>query len=281
MSNKYNSNSKRSKAITKIIKTGFSFNSLLIIFLMLTIFVLVNSQHKILLKESIVELKVSRSGSQRIFNRGTQPNEIIINGQRKPLLNFINLNPSDTIQLVWDRDITTCEEMFYGCNSIKEIKFIKFDLTKCSLSQNMFKNCHSLISLDFSGVSNENKITDMAGMFMNCKSLISLDLSNFDTSNNGNFGHFFDSCESLEWINLSNLNTENILYMDYLFNGCKKLTSLDLSNFITSKATNMENMFNNCESLKILNLPNLNIKSGTNINNIFSNCKNLEYINIL
>ena len=280
MSNKYNSNSKRSKAITKIIKTGFSFNSLLIIFLMLTIFDLVNSQHKILLKESIVELKVAGSGSQRIFNRGTEPNEIKINGQSNTLQNYYDLNPSDTIQLVWDRDITTCQEMFYGCNSIKEIKFIKFDLTKCSLSQNMFKDCHSLISLDFSGVSNANNITDMAGMFMNCKSLISLDLSNFDTSNNGNFGHFFDSCESLEWINLSNLNTENILYMDYLFNGCKKLTSLDLSNFITSKATNMENMFNNCESLKILNLPNLNIKSGTNINNIFSNCKNLEYINI-
>ena len=107
MSNKYNSNSKRSKTITKIIQTGFSFNSLLIIFLMLTIFDLVNSQHKILLKESIVELKVSRSGNQRIFYSGTQPNEIIINGQSNTLQNYYDLNPSDTIQLVWDRDITT------------------------------------------------------------------------------------------------------------------------------------------------------------------------------
>ena len=151
MSNKYNSNSKRSKAITKIIKTGFSFNSLLIIFLMLTIFVLVNSQHKILLKESIVELKVSRSGGQIIFYSGTRPDKVVINGRRRmfALIYHFNLTPSDTIQLVWDRDITTCKEMFYGRNSIKEIKFIKFDLTKCSLSQNMFKGCHSLISLDF------------------------------------------------------------------------------------------------------------------------------------
>ena len=266
----------------KNIRNDSIFNNLTILLLISIIFEL-NCLKSIIYKYSLLTLKVSQNGLQKIFNDGTIPNEIWIDNIQHNLSNSYDLNQINIVKLIWLDNISNCKGMFKGCNSIAEINFTNFDATKCTNIDSMFKDCSSLISLDLSGFFASNSLTYMPNMFWNCISLISLNLSTFDTSKITNFGHLFYNCESLEWVDISNFKTENINLLDNMFKRCKSLTSINLSNFDTSKMTRMENMFDGCESLKTIDFPNLDITNVANeefLKDIFLNCKNLEYINI-
>ena len=264
---------KREFAISKIIRL-----------LLIQIFFELYSGNIILSNDSIVTLKVSGNGEQKIFNSGTNPNEIWIdNTKQNNIINTYNLNPTNIIKLKWTNDITNCNKMFQGCDTIVEMNFTDFDVKKCSHIVCFFKYCYSLISLDLSGFIVSNYTTDICDMFWDCHSLISLNLSTFDTSAVTGFGHMFCNCISLTSLDISNFNTGKAKTIDYMFNGCKNLTSLNLSNFVTTNVIYMDNMFDGCESLKILDFSYLDLTALTNMNqenNIFKDCKNLEYINI-
>ena len=258
----------------------------LIILLLITSIFNLSYQNSLIFTDSYITLKVSGGDSQKIFGDGTdftKPDEVWIDINNIPVVNSLNnLSPTNIIKLVWKNDITECQFMFKGCDEITEINFTHFDAKKCTSTDNMFRECYSLKSLDLSGFFTSNKLNYMADMFWDCKSLISADFSNFDTSQVTNFGHMFCNCESLEWINFSNVINDKTTKLDYIFYGCNKLTSVNLSNFYTTNLDNINNMFNGCESLKIINFPNLYI---TNINEeflieIFKNCPKLEYLNI-
>ena len=258
--------------------------NLIILFLILSVFQF-NCRKFFLYKDSVISLKVSKNGEQKIFNSGTRPDEIWIDNSKitNTASNIYNLSTTNIVQLKWINEISDCKGLFKDCISIVEINITQFNASKCSIIHNMFKNCQSLKSIDLSGFISPTIQNNMANMFLDCKSLTSLNLSSFDTSKTSNFGHLFTNCESLKWLDISNFKTENVKFMDNLFNGCKSLTSLNLSNFITSKVTNMEYMFNGCESLEIIDFPNLDISTVANdgnLINIFFNCNNLEYINI-
>ena len=60
--------------------------------------------------------------------------------------------------------------IFYGCNSLTNIKLSNF---------------------------NTQKVTDMSYMFYGCKSLINIDLSTFNTQNVSNMRGMFYGCSSL------------------------------------------------------------------------------------
>ena len=60
----------------------------------------------------------------------------------------------------------------------------------------MFRDCHSLKSLDLSNFNTSN-INIMWNMFWNCFSLTSLNVSNFDISKvDSSLGHLFYNCKS-------------------------------------------------------------------------------------
>jgi len=285
--NKINKNSKSINKSNKIenkkdfksIQKNSKYYTILIL-LIISNFPKLKCQNIITLNESIVTLKVSGNGQQKIFNRGTNPNKISIDGSERQFAgNTYNLNPTNIVKLKWTDTITDCQYMFQGCNTIIEINFFNFDSTHCKKISFMFKDCKSLKSLDLSGFITSNYTDDLCDMFNNCHSLTSLNLSNFDTSEVTSFGHMFTNCESLTSINISNFNTEKVQYLDNMFKGCKLLTSINLSNFITPNMINMDNMFEGCESLEFIDFSNLDVTSVTNIesvNNIFINCNNLE-----
>ena len=265
-----------------IVKEEFIFFKLIIVLLISNIFKF-NCLNKITLKDSIITLKVSQNGEQKIFNRGTTPFEMLIDWTPQPFSQNYNLNPTNTITLKWRSIINDCSKMFEGCDTIIELNFINFEASGCSQLNEMFYNCFSLISLDLSGFKTSNSLNTMANMFVGCHSLISVNLSTFVTSNVDNFGNLFRDCQALKWVDISKLRTETVKYMDNMFNGCKSLTSVNLSNFDTSKMETMENMFKGCESLKIIDFPNLDVtkvKNNNGLDNAFLNCKKLEYINI-
>ena len=278
-----NKNIQKGRRNIKFIKKEFILYKIIILLLIINIFKL-NFQRIIVAKDSIITLKVSGNGEQKILNSDTSPDEIWIdNAKQNNEINIFNLNPRNIIKLIWINGIDDGYKMFKDCITIIEMNFTDFDATKCSQFTRMFVGCKSLISLDLSGLITSNYLKNLANMFENCHSLISLNLSTFDTSEVTNLGHMFYNCNALTWIDISNFNTEKVQYLDNMFIGCKNLISLNLSNFNTSNVIKMDNMFDGCESLKIIDFSNLDVTNVTNIesvDNIFLNCKNLEYINV-
>ena len=278
----FNQNNQNNKNNIRYIKifTMYKIISLLLISNLFKLY----CQIEIISNDSLVTLKVSGNGEQKIFNSGTEPNEIFMDNEKPSSLKYIHSSKTNNITLKWTNiNIIDCNAMFEGCDSIVEMNFTLFNATKCHYFRDMFKDCKSLISLDLSGFITSSLLNSTSNMFMNCYSLISLNLSTFDTSENINFGHMFCNCSSLTSIDFSNFKTEKVQYLDNMFKGCKNLTSLNLSNFNTSNLIKMDNMFDGCESLKILDFSNLditNISNIENIDNIFQNCNNLEFINI-
>jgi len=109
-------------------------------------------------------------------------------------------------------NVSSCFEMFYGCNSLKSIDFSNFD---------------------------SSRIWDMRRMFEDCKSLTSLDLSNLDVRNVREIESIFGGCSNLESLNLSGWDVRNFPSGGIggkLFYGCDKLTSINLSNSFLSRA---------------------------------------------
>ena len=272
-------------------KTKFNKKELLffefITLLLISIIFRINCQYSLIYKDSIITLKFSKTGQQKIFNNGEIPDKIykdeheIPQNLSSPII--IDLYPYNIVKLIWKtKEIHQCYRMFLGCDSIIEMNFTGFDATKCTSTFSMFRDCSSLKSLDLSGFITSNSLKHTAEMFRDCKSLISLNLSTFDTSEIFNLGHMFTNCESLKFLDISNFKTDKVQYFDNMFNGCKSLTSLNLSNFNTSKMVKMHNMFKGCESLKIIDFSNLDITNADTgyLYDAFLNCKHLEYLNL-
>ena len=126
----------------------------LIILLIISTILNLSYQNPIIYEDSIITLKVSSIGENKIFGDGTEftkPNEVWIDTDKKVDLekNYYDF-PTNIIKLRWTEEITGCESMFLECKTIVEIKFIKFDAKKCLSTFHMFRDCQSLISLDLS-----------------------------------------------------------------------------------------------------------------------------------
>jgi len=126
-------------------------------------------------------------------------------------------------------------------------------------TENMFKDCVSLIRLDLSQFDT-SQVTNMNKMFYGCSSLISINLNNFNTEKVIFMEDMFYSCESLPKLNLSSFNTLNVYSMESMFSGCLSLRNLDLSSFNTKNVKNMGWLFSHCESVTSINLSNINTR---------------------
>ena len=111
------------------------------------------------------------------------------------------------IKIIITHKIKSLSKLFYYCECIKKINFIKF-------KRDDFK--------------------DMSYMFYGCWSLKELNFSNFNTINVTNMSYMFRGCSSLKELNISNFRTNNVTNMSYMFSGCSSLKELNLSNFITA-----------------------------------------------
>ena len=155
------------------------------------------------------------------------------------------------VKIIIDYEIKSFENLFYGCEKITKINFIKFS---------------------------RKDITNMKSMFKECLFLEKLNLSNFNTDNVIDMSYMFYKCSSLKELNLSNFNTNNVVNMSYMFNGCIRLKELNLSNFNTNREVNMSYMFSECSSLEVLNIINFNTNKVTKLIGIFSSCFALKNI---
>ena len=215
-----------------------------------------NNNNEILISfSSYISLRVKGTGLTSILNNGLNiPDEIYINGINQSLITTqYNLNHTDNIiKLVWNQKLTTCHNMFNGCDKIIEIDLGNFDSSLVDKISSMFEGCTSLTFINFTNFNTTN-VLSMTNTFKDCYFLYTLDLSSFDISQ------------------VSNAQS--------MFYNCKSLFSLDLSSFDTSKLSKMNSMFKNCYNLQYLNIKNFVITNKTEYTDIFYNTgKNLTII---
>ena len=189
------------------------------------------------LKNSKITLKVKGIGENAIINNNFQNisylRKVYINKEIQPIKTYkYFFNQTDNfVELIWNDNIITTENMFKECMNITEINLSNFDTTLVISMDNMFEGCSSLTSLDLTNFKT-SLLKRMIFMFSQCSSLTSLDLSNFDTS--------------------------LVTRMDSMFSQCSSLTSLDLSSFNTTLVTSIDSMFYECINLEYINLYNFN-----------------------
>jgi len=175
------------------------------------------------------------------------------------------------IKIIIDEEITSFDELFYKCENLEKIDFVKFNRNNINNMSNMFYGCLSLKDLNLNNFDTSN-VTNMSSMFYKCSSLKELNLDSFNTSKVTNMNRMFSRCNSLKELSINNFNTHNVNDMSEMFYKCSTLKELNLSNFNTNKVTNMNMMFYKCSSLKDLNINKFNINNDANIFLMFTGC---------
>ena len=159
---------------------------------------------------------------------------IYFNNDYKTEITRRHLTPDDKvnkIKIIIDEEIDSLIELFYACDCIKEISFIKFKRKNIINMISMFEECRNLVKVDISKIKTDS-INNMKAMFRSCSSLKEIDLSNFNTSKVENFHSLFYECSSLKKINISNLDTSKVTNMSYMFFGCSSLEGLNIILFL-------------------------------------------------
>ena len=174
---------------------------------------------------------------------------------------------------------TNCNEWFQGCVKLTSIEGIEYlNTSQVTDMHNMFLNCYSLQTTDFSGFDTR-KVKNMSYMFYNCGSLKSLDISNFNTSEVTNMRGMFYHCIGLTSLDLSHLNTSKVSIMFSMFQLCSNLLSVNLSGWDTRNVGSMDHMFEGCKSLKTLDLSGFDTREKTcTMGDMFKTCKELTTI---
>ena len=174
---------------------------------------------------------------------------------------------------------TNCNEWFQGCVNLTSIEGIEYlNTSQVTDTHNMFLNCYSLQTTDFSGFDTR-KVKNMCYMFYNCGSLKSLDISNFNTSEVTNMRGMFYHCIGLTSLDLSHLNTSKVSIMFSMFQLCSNLLSVNLSGWDTRNVGSMDHMFEGCKSLKTLDLSGFDTREKTcTMGDMFNTCNELTTI---
>ena len=186
---------------------------------------------------------------------------------------------SNNVTLVFEDEINSLENMFYGLINLIKIDLSKFDTSKVTSMKSMFRECENLSQINF-GEIETSSVTDMSYLFYKCSKLSSINVSSFDTSSVTNMNAMFSECASLTSIDATNFNTPNLEEMYDLFSYDRQLVFVDISNFDTSKVRNMQGIFYCCEKLQYLDLRNFDASSVTNFQYVFGFCKNLIFLNL-
>ena len=160
---------------------------------------------------------------------------------------WISKTCSDVNKVVFDESFKTdgysirsMDGFFERCTSLETVKGLG-NLNTSDLMQvmNMFKNCYSLESVDFTGFNTSN-IVSMMNMFYSCDELTELDLSSFNTKSVTDMSWMFFGCSNLKKIFVSeNFTVDNVYSSDLMFDSCYKLegaTSYNSSNTGASMA---------------------------------------------
>ncbi len=168
--------------------------------------------------------------------------------QHTYLQEYPNLETKDLkIKIIIDKEIKSFFKLFYMCECIESINFIKFY---------------------------RRDINNMSNMFCYCSSLKELNMLNFHTNNVEDMSYMFFGCTCLKKLNLFNFITDKVNDMSSMFKRCLSLTELNISKFDTNNVTNMNDMFSQCVNLELprMDLSHFKIKDNILTFSMFFDC---------
>ena len=183
---------------------------------------------KIVKSSSQMPLTIKGKGNQTVINSDTlykykdvDPDKILINGSPQKLTGKVAYNLKgleNNITLVWNSQLTNCQNMFRSLTNIVKVDLSKFDSSKVTNMFCMFVFCSSIVSMNFTNFKTTSA-KSIRSMFHGCSSLISLDLSSFDISLVTTTYHMFMDCTSLKFVNLYSFVEKNLTATDDMFAG--------------------------------------------------------------
>ena len=122
--------------------------------------------------------KKNYKNSSKEFDYFNKENTLLYLNNEKIKFNYkINLNKIgiNKIKIISNIKLFSLASMFYNCNQINKINFIKINTNNITDMNSMFSYCENLSELDLSSFNTFN-VTDMKNMFSNCKNLSKLNL---------------------------------------------------------------------------------------------------------
>ena len=190
---------------------------------------------------------------------------------------FYGCNSVKTLDINnWDtRNVTSFYGMFYNCTAIESLNLNNWDTGNVEIFDKMFYQCNNLRELNISNWDTHSGVSFWM-MFNCCQSLTSLDLSMWNMSSATSISEMFKMCNSLETLNLSNWNTENVQFMSAVFKGCLSLTNLDITGWDTSNVTDMSAMFYNAYSLPYIDLSSFKTDNVNDMSYMFNHCYEIK-----
>lgn len=161
--------------------------------------------------------------------------------------------------------LNTVDDNGRGCQILSGSKIIRCDGINKRITNGsyLFSGCSNLESVNLSNIINYGYLSKSDNMFRECKSLKSIDFSGIDTSSVSDMNSMFNFCESLTELDLSSFDTSNVTNMSYMFCMCPSLTKLNISNFNMDNVTDYRKMFLGCDSLTIDNIIMTNCNEAT------------------
>ena len=182
-------------------------------------------------------------------------------------------------------NVTTMEQMFYGCTSLEELDVSKWNVSKVKTFQNMFgcgndygETPMKIKALDVSNW-NTSSATDMSFMFYGCQGPGSIDVSGWDVSKVTTFDHMFaHSYLTVYGIENWEVSTAAV-NLNCMFYSLKNKT-IDVSKFNTSNVQFFCQMFQDSAVSEIIGLENFSTSNGLGFDEMFLNCTNLKELNL-
>ena len=177
--------------------------------------------------------------------------------------------------------------MFQNCRALTYLDVTNWNLGKTTNMRSMFRNCHTLETLEGSGNWSCAASTSMELMFFNCFKLKSLNVSNWDVSKVTTFDHFLASEHQNaadmaveEIIGLENWRPEKCTTTGSMFYGCGKLTTANMSGWTVPNLESMSHMFADCHNLKNVYFTGWQTPKLNNIDGLFNHCMAMETVDM-
>lgn len=137
----------------------------------------------------------------------------------------------------------------------------------------------SIISADFSNLTDVSGSQAMYEAFYGCSNLSSVDFTNLESvSGITALGYAFHFCTSSSFVSVSfpSLTSIGISSMAHAFDQCVYLTTVDLGNLTTVGTTGLSSTFMNCTNLSSVDFSNLSVLAGSALSSTFSGCTSLS-----
>ena len=163
-------------------KNKNNFNSPIYLLIFLLVFInlisisITKPKERLLNFYSEITMTITGNGQQEILSSnyaGELPDIIyvnnIYNNEKSRIVNDLN-NIKNSIKMIWNSSVTTCNNMFSHLSNIIEIDFSYFNTTLIADMASMLYECYSLTSINFNNIDT-SKVTNMNSMFYKCSSL--------------------------------------------------------------------------------------------------------------